>query len=196
METPDITARFVVARLSELNEQLTALTEATTERTSEALAEVRKELAEVGGELAALTSLREHDLTEQAAGIFAAVDAGSVALDRFASVVAEVTNDLRLILTDTLAGIGGTDGLAEAVVQGASDLAETRSELVAGIGRIQRDLATLRKRIPVQAKSPPPAPAPSALLSDEQVAYIVEAVTEAVVAALNPSRPVRRKSGA
>lgn len=190
METPDITARFVVAQLGELNERLAALTEATAERTTEALEEVREQLTR-------LTSLREHDLTEQAAGIFAAVDTGTEAIDRFSAVVSEVATDLRLILGDTLQAIGGIDGLAEAVVQGATDLAETRSELMAGIGRIQRDLATLRKRIPVQPKTAaaPPAP-PSVALSDEQVAYIVEAVTEAVVAALNPARPLRRRSGA
>ena len=191
MESPDITARFVVAQLAELNERLGSLTEATAERTADALEEVRAQLAR-------LTSLREHDLTEQAAGIFAAVDTGTEAIDRFSSVVSEVTTDLRLILGETLEAIGGIDGLGEAVVQGATDFAETRSELTAGIARIQRDLATLRKRIPVQSKTPPSAPVapPSVELSDEQVAYIVEAVTEAVVAALNPARPPRRRPGA
>ena len=199
LETPDITARFVVAQLAELNERIASLTEATAERTVEAIEEVQAGLDQMRGEVARLTSLRELDVTEQAAGIFGAVEAGSAALDRFATIVNEVTSDLRLILNDTLSTIGGTDGLAEAVVQGATDLAETRSELMAGISRIQRDLATLRKRIPVQSKTSPAVAtaAVSAQVSDEQVAYIVEAVTEAVVAALvNPARPSRRKAGA
>ncbi|MEY2424822.1 MAG: hypothetical protein QOI61_394 [Actinomycetota bacterium] len=172
-ESPDVTARYAVAQLEELNSRVTELTEGASQRTEAALEKVY-------GELRRLHSLREIDLTEQAAGIFGAVQAGAAALAEFSQTVGEVTDDLRLILRDALKSIGGTDGLAAWVAASASDLKETRTELTASLGRIERDLTLLRRRSQAEAKS--------ARIDDDQVNFIIEAVTEAVQASLGQGR--------
>jgi len=181
-EAPDVTARYVVAQLGELNERISALTEQATEKTDAALEKVHSELRRI-------TSMREVDLTEQAAGIFGAVQSGADALGSFATVVGEVTADLRLILTESLEAIGGTEGLAVRVAQSATELTEVRTELTTSIRRIERDLAAMRKqaRVPVESMG--------MNLNDDQLTFIVEAVTEAVVAALGvtPARVSRRR---
>jgi hypothetical protein len=172
-ESPDVTARYAVAQLEELNSRVTELTEGASQRTEAAIEKVY-------GELRRLHSLREIDLTEQAAGIFGAVQAGAAALAEFSQTVGEVTDDLRLILRDALKSIGGTDGLAAWVAASASDLKETRTELTASLGRIERDLTLLRRRSQAEAKS--------ARIDDDQVNFIIEAVTEAVQASLGQGR--------
>jgi hypothetical protein len=179
-EAPDVTARYVVAQLGELNEHLAGLTELATEQTGASLEKIH-------GELRRITSMREVDLTEQAAGIFGAVQAGADSLAAFATVVEAVTTDLRRILADSLAAIGGSDGLAAWVAEGAAELTDIREDFAASLARIERDLALLRQK--------QPQPAPAANLSDDQLTFIVEAVTEAVVTALSPSytRPAARR---
>jgi hypothetical protein len=174
-ESPDVTARYAVAQLEELNARVAGLTEHTTARTEAALDKVYAELRR-------LTSMREVDLTEQAAGIFGAVQAGADALASFSKTVGEVTDDLRSILADALKSIGGTDGLAAWVASSAADLAETREEFSASLGRIERDMTLLRRRSQADAKGK------VTKLDDEQVTYIIDAVTEAVVAALETGR--------
>ena len=188
-EAPDVTARFAVAQLEELNERLAALTELATDQTQATLAEVHHELRRI-------TSMREVDLTEQAAGIFGAVQSGAEALEAFATVVDSVTTDLRTILREALTSIGGTEGLAAWVAESATELADIREELAASLARIERDLALMRRRQSTAAVVAPNAPAEVDMkLSDDQLTFIVEAVTEAVVSALTtePARPARRR---
>lgn len=185
-EAPDVTARFAVAQLEQLNDRIGALTELATEKTDATLERVHNELRRLG-------SMREVDLTEQAAGIFGAVQAGGAALEQFAAVVAEVTDDLRSILAEALESIGGTEGLAAWVAESASELTDIREEFAASLARIERDLSVMRRR-----QSPAPSPPTPALvetkLDDDQVTFIVEAVTEAVVSALTTEpRPARRR---
>ena len=129
IESPDITARFAVAQLTELNERVDAMTKLATETTADSLEKMY-------GELRRLTSMREVDLTEQAAGIFGAVQAGTQALESFAEVVREVTDDLRSILHDSLASIGGTAGLAETIAEAQADVASVREDFGAALARI------------------------------------------------------------
>jgi hypothetical protein len=184
-EAPDVTARFAVAQLEELNERMATLTELATEKTEATLTQVHQELQRI-------TSMREVDLTEQAAGMFTAVQAGAEALDAFATVVDAVTTDLRTILADALASIGGTDGLAAWVAESAADLTETREEFAASLARIERDLALMRRR--QTTATPAAATEVEYKLTDDQLTFIVEAVTESVVSALTtePSRARRR----
>ncbi len=172
-ESPDVTARYAVAQLEELNARVTGLTERASERTEAAIEKVY-------GELRRLHSLREIDLTEQAAGIFGAVQAGAAALAEFSQTVGEVTDDLRLILRDALKSIGGADGLAAWVAASAADLNDTREEFTASLARVERDLTLLRRR--AQAESKP------ARIDDDQVSFIVDAVTEAVLASIGQGR--------
>ncbi|HVV35168.1 MAG TPA: hypothetical protein VHC63_01100 [Acidimicrobiales bacterium] len=184
LETPDVTARYAVAQLSELNARVAGLTEDTLGRTEEALTKVAMQLER-------LASQREIDLTEQAAGIFGAVQAGADALAEFSQKVGEVTEDLRLILTDALKAIGGTDGLAAWVAASAAEVTETREEFLASLGRIERDITLLRRRANAEAKeakSPKPAK-----LDDDQLTLIVDAVTDAVLAALEHNGGRRRR---
>ena len=183
LESPDITARFAVAQLTELNQRVEELTKLATETTESSLEKMQ-------GELRRITSMREVDLTEQATGIFSAVQAGSEALDAFASVVREVTDDLRAILHESLAAIGGTAGLADAIAEGQAEVASVRDDFGAALARIERDLAVMRQRIPAKAAA---ATQPVAKVSQEQVDYIVEAVTEAVVGTLNAEGARRRR---
>ena len=189
-EAPDVTARFAVAQLEELNERMAELTELATEKTEATLAKVHQELRRI-------TALREVDLTEQAAGIFTAVQSGAEALDAFATVVDAVTTDLRTILADALTSIGGTEGLAAWVAESAADLAETREEFAASLARIERDLTLMRRR-QTSGSQAVPAPATTEVeykLNDDQLTFIVEAVTESVVSALTtePSRASRKR---
>lgn len=180
-EAPDVTTRYAVAQLGELNERLAELTELTADRTERALEKVH-------GELRRITSLREVDLTEQAAGIFGAVQAGADALASFASVVTEVTDDLRSILKASLETIGGTEGLAAWVAESAAELTDIREETSSSLARIERDLAVLRKR------KPEAVVAPSDMnLNDDQLTFIVEAVVEAVVTAIKPDATRQRR---
>jgi hypothetical protein len=169
-EAPDVTARFVVAELATLNERLGVLTDMATEKGDATLAKVHSELRRI-------TSLREVDLTEQASGIFEAVQAGTDALDQFATVVNKVTTDLRSILKEALAAIGGTDGLAAWVAHSAEEVAYVRQEIRNAFARIERDMSALRDQTPVKS--------PNVTLGDDQLTFIVEAVTESVVSALN-----------
>lgn len=180
-EAPDVTTRYAVAQLGELNERLAELTELTAERTERALEKVH-------GELRRITSLREVDLTEQAAGIFGAVQAGADALASFASVVTEVTDDLRSILKASLESIGGTEGLAAWVAESASELTDIREETSSSLARIERDLAVLRKRKTEAAVAPA-----DLNLNDDQLTFIVEAVVEAVVTAIKPDATRQRR---
>lgn len=180
-EAPDVTTRYAVAQLGELNERLAELTELTAERTERALEKVH-------GELRRITSLREVDLTEQAAGIFGAVQAGADALASFASVVTEVTDDLRSILKASLESIGGTEGLAAWVAESASELTDIREETSSSLARIERDLAVLRKRKTEAAVIPA-----DMTLNDDQLTFIVEAVVEAVVTAIKPDATRQRR---
>lgn len=181
LEPPDVTTRYAVAQLEELNTRVATLTEHTTARAEAALEKVY-------GELRRLSSQREVDLTEQAAGIFGAVQAGTDALVAFSKVVAEVTDDLRAILNDALKAIGGTDGLAAWVAAASVDIHDTREEFAASLGKIERDITLLRRRSNAEVK----AEARPAKIDDEQVAYIVDAVTEAVLVALDNSGRKRR----
>jgi hypothetical protein len=169
-EAPDVTARFVVAELATLNERLAVLTDMATEKGDATLEKVHSELRRI-------TSLREVDLTEQASGIFEAVQAGTDALDQFATVVNKVTTDLRAILKEALAAIGGTDGLAAWVAHSAEEVADVRQEIRNAFARIERDMSALRDQTPVKS--------PDVTLGDDQLTFIVEAVTESVVSALN-----------
>jgi hypothetical protein len=191
LESPDITARFAVAQLAELNKRVGALTEVATETTASQLEATAAGLEKVYGELRRLTSLREVDLTEQAAGIFGAVQAGTDALEQFAATVREVTDDLRAILGDALAAIGGTQGLAATVAEAQADVASVREDFGAAFARIERDLSVMRQRIP--AKPTAGGAASVAKLSREQVDYIVEAVTDAVIGTLNAERATSRR---
>jgi hypothetical protein len=182
-DTPDVTARYAVAQLEELNARVAELTDDTLGRTEAAL-------ERVAGELAQLRTQREIDYTNQAAGIFGAVQTGADALGEFTKVVGEVADDLRAILSDALKAVGGTGGLAELVVSSAAELNETREEFAASLGRIERDITLLRRRANAEAKeSKTPRPT---RLDDEQVAYIVDAVTDSVIAALEPGGKKRR----
>lgn len=181
IESPDITARFAVAQLTELNERVEALTKLATDTTEASLEKVHSELRRI-------TSLREVDLTEQAAGIFGAVQAGTEALETFATVVRDVTDDLRAILTDSLSAIGGTEGLAATIAEAQADVAGVREDFGAALARIERDLAVMRQRIPAKA-----AATQAAKVSNEQIDYIVDAVTEAVVGTLNAESVRRRR---
>jgi len=120
----------------------------------------------VADELAHLRTQREIDYTEQAAGIFGAVQTGADALAEFTKVVSEVADDLRAVLSDALS--------SQAVV------VETPEELTASLTRIERDLTLLRRRANAENKE---AKKPTRL-DDEQIAFIVDAVTESVLAAL------------
>jgi len=168
-EAPDVTARFAVAQLGELNERLAALTELATEKTDATLEKVHHELRRI-------TSMREVDLTEQASGIFTAVQAGSEALEQFAKVVGEVTADLRTVLADALASIGGTEGLAAWVAHSAAEVTDVRQEVRNAFARIERDMSVLRNQAPLESMK--------VTLGDDQVTFIVEAVTESVLSAL------------
>ncbi|MBA2607802.1 MAG: hypothetical protein H0U92_02580 [Actinobacteria bacterium] len=178
-EAPDVTARFVVAELGELNEHLAALTEIATVKSDATLEKLHSELRRI-------TSLREVDLTEQAAGIFAAVRAGAEALDQFATVVNKVTTDLQSILEDALASIGGTQGLAAWVAQSAADVTDVRREIRNAFARIERDMSVLRSQQPVEHVK--------ITLGDDQLTFIVEAVAESVVSALT-TQQLRAASG-
>ncbi|HUR77284.1 MAG TPA: hypothetical protein VMZ22_05005 [Acidimicrobiales bacterium] len=180
-ETPDVTTRYAVAQLEELNNRVASLTEETTGRAALALEKVYDQLRH-------LSSQREVDLTEHAAGIYGAVQAGTDALVSFGKVVSEVTEDLRAILNDALKAIGGTDGLAAWVAAAASDIQETREEFAASLGKIERDITLLRRRSNAEAK----AETKAAKIDDEQVAFIVDAVTESVLAALENNGRKRR----
>lgn len=182
LESPDITARFAVAQLAELNERVEEMTKLATETTTESLEKMY-------GELRRITSLREVDLTEQAAGIFGAVQAATASLETFSDVVREVTDDLRSILHESLAAIGGTTGLAASIAEAQADVAGVRDDFGAALARIERDLAVMRQRLPAKGG----AAAPAAKVSDEQIALIVDAVTEAVVGTLNAERGGRRR---
>ncbi len=173
-EAPDVTARFVVAELGELNEHLAALTEIATEKSDATLEKLHSELRRI-------TSLREVDLTEQAAGIFAAVQAGAAALDQFAIVVNKVTTDLQAILEDALASIGGTQGLAAWVAESAAEVTNVRQEIRNAFARIERDMSELRSHQPAENVK--------MTLDDDQLTFIVEAVTESVVSALTAQQP-------
>jgi hypothetical protein len=183
LESPDITARFAVAQLTELNERVEDLTKLATETTAESLEKVY-------GELRRITSMREVDLTEQAAGIFGAVQAGTEALESFANIVREVTDDLRQILNESLSAIGGTDGLAATVAEAQADVISIREDFGAALARIERDLSVMRQRIPAKAAA---AQTPVAKVSDEQISDIVEAVTDAVIGHLNAEGSRRRR---
>jgi hypothetical protein len=175
LEPPDVTARYAVAQLQELNSRIEGLTGETLARTEAAL-------AQVAGELKRLRAQREIDLTEQAAGIFGAVQTGADALTEFTKTVGEVSEYLRAILADALKTIGGTEGLAELVASSAAELNETREEFAGALGRIERDITLLRRRANAETKE---AKTPKLTrLDDDQVAYIVDAVTDSVLAAL------------
>ncbi len=138
--------------------------------------------------------MREVDLTEQAAGIFGAVQAGGEALDQFAAVVTEITNDLRDILVDALQSIGGTEGLAAWVAESATELTDIREEFAASLARIERDLSVMRRRQTPTAPAAIAPPTPVDMqLNDDQLTFIVEAVTEAVVSALTTEPRARRR---
>jgi hypothetical protein len=172
-EPPDVTTRFAVAELEKLNDKVSELTENATTRTEAVMERVYDELRR-------LTSLREVDLTEQAVGIFGAVQAANDSLAAFSTVVKSVTNDLKTILEDSLKSIGGTEGLAAWVAASAADLAETRQEFAASLGKIERDVSLLRRRARDEAKKP--------VFDDEQLTFIVEAVTEGVLSALDTGK--------
>ncbi len=173
-ETPDVTTRYAVAQLEELNARVATLTTDTTERNLAALEKVSRDLERI-------TTQREVDLTDQAAGIFTAVQAAADQLAMFSRSVTELTADLRVILEDALKSIGGTDGLAAWVATSVADLSETREDLLASLGRVERDLTLLRRR--TQAGDAKPAK-----LDDDQVAFIIDAVTESVLAAIDSGR--------
>lgn len=175
--SPDVAARYAVTQLEQLNERVTRLTEWAIERTDESMAKVYDEISR-------MKSMREVDLTEQAAGIFGAVTAGTEALQTFSRVVAGVTDDLKAILTESLKAIGGTDGLAAWVAASASDLAETREEFATSLGKIERDLTLLRRRSQTTDNRP--------IITDDQLTFIVEAVTESVVDAFSNQGKKRR----
>lgn len=175
-EAPDVTARFVVAQLSELNEHVAALTALATEKSEATLEKLHNELRR-------LSSMREVDLTEQAAGIFSAVQVGTTALESFATTVGAVTTDLRAILREALATIGGTEGLAAAVIENASEVLDVRQEIRNAFARIERDMAAISK----QTREPIEEIAMN--LNDDQLTFIVEAVTESVVSALTAQEP-------
>lgn len=181
LEAPDITARFAVAQLAELNERVEAIAQIATDATGAGLEKVHAELRR-------LTSLREVDLTEQAAGIFGAVQAGSDALESFAAVVREVTDDLRAILTQSLTAIGGAEGLAARVAEAQDDVASVREDFGAALARIERDLSVMRQRIPAKAGGQI-----AAKISRDQLDYIVDAVSEAVIGTLNAERATGRR---
>lgn len=183
LESPDITARFAVAQLTELNERVEELTKLATDTTAESLEKVY-------GELRRLTSMREVDLTEQAAGIFGAVQAGTEALEAFATTVREVTDDLRQILRDSLSAIGGTEGLAATIADAQADVASVREDFGAALARIERDLSVMRQRIPAKAAAAAPQ---SARIPQEQIDFIVDAVTDAVIGSINPAETGRRR---
>ncbi len=183
LESPDITARFAVAQLTELNERVEKLTDLATETTAESLEKVH-------GELRRLTSMREVDLTEQAAGIFGAVQAGTAALESFATVVREVTDDLRQILNDSLAALGGADGLAATIADAQADVTSIREDFGAALARIERDLSVMRQRIPAKAAA---QAAPVAKVTDDQINAIIDAVTDAVIGQLNAEGSRRRR---
>ncbi len=183
LESPDITARFAVAQLTELNERVEALTRLATETTEASLAKLHSELRRI-------TSMREVDLTEQAAGIFGAVQAGTNALDAFARVVREVTDDLRAILNESLAALGGSAGLAETIAEAQADVASVREDFGAALARIERDLSVMRQRLPAKATATSPQ---MTKISEQQVSYIVDAVTEAVIGTLNADSARRRR---
>lgn len=168
-EAPDVTARYVVAQLGELNEHLAVLTAIATEKSDTTLEKVHNELRRI-------TSMREVDLTEQAAGIFSAVQAGAEALDEFAKVVNKVTADLTTILRESLAAIGGTNGLAAWAAEAAAEVTDVRQEIRNAFARIERDMSALRSQQPTESVK--------VALGDDQLTFIVEAVTESVVSAL------------
>ena len=183
-EPPDVTTRYAVAQLEELNARVAELTGELVARSEAALHQVASELEHV-------RTQREIDYTDQAAGIFGAVQTGADALAEFTKTVGEVADDLRSILGDALKTISGTDGLAEWVASSSAELAETREEFTASLGRIERDITLLRRRANAEAKeAKTPKPAH---LDDEQVTFIVEAVTDAVLAALEQSAGRRRR---
>jgi hypothetical protein len=181
LEPPDVTTRFAVAQLELLNDRVAGLTGDTLARTETALTKVAEELER-------LRTQREIDFTEQASGIFGAVQTGADALVEFTKTVSEVSDDLRTILGDALKAIGGTDGLAAWVAASASELTETREEFAASLGRIERDMTLLRRRANAEAKD---AKRAAAKLDDEQFTLIVDAVTDAVFAALEQGRKKR-----
>jgi hypothetical protein len=183
-EPPDVTARYALAQLEVLNERVSGLTDDTMARTEAALDRVATELER-------LRTQREIDYTEQAAGIFGAVQTGADALAEFSKTVAELSDDLRAILTDALKAIGGTDGLAAWVASSATELTETREEFAASLGRIERDITLLRRRANAEAKESKAAK--SAKLDDDQVTLLVDAVTDAVLAALEQSSARKRR---
>ena len=181
LEPPDVTTRFAVAQLELLNDRVAGLTGDTLARTETALTKVAEELER-------LRTQREIDFTEQATGIFGAVQTGADALVEFTKTVSEVSDDLRTILGDALKAIGGTDGLAAWVAASASELTETREEFAASLGRIERDMTLLRRRANAEAKQAQKA---TAKLDDEQFTLLVDAVTDAVFAALDQGRKKR-----
>ncbi|MEY2473726.1 MAG: hypothetical protein QOK28_3055 [Actinomycetota bacterium] len=177
VESPDVTTRFAVAQLELLNDRVASLTGDTMARTEAALDRVATELER-------LRAQRDIDLTEQATGIFGAVQTGADALTEFTKTVSEVADDLRSILGDALKAIGGTDGLAAWVAASAAEVTETREEFAASLGRIERDMTLLRRRANAEAKQ-----AKAGLkLDDDQITYIVDAVTDSVLAALESKK--------
>ena len=90
-EAPDVTARFAVAQLEELNERIAALTALATEKTDATLAKVHHELRRI-------TSLREVDLTEQAAGHLRRRAGRRRGARPVRDRRGQVTDDLRMIL--------------------------------------------------------------------------------------------------
>jgi hypothetical protein len=183
LEPPDVTTRFAVAQLELLNDRVAGLTGDTLARTEAALEKVAAELEQ-------LRTQREIDYTAQASGIFSAVQTGADALTEFTKRVTEVADDLRLILTDALKAIGGTDGLAAWVAASAAEVTETREEFAASLGRIERDMTLLRRRANAEAKEAKKA---TAKLDDEQLTLIVDAVTDAVLAALESGSTRKRR---
>ncbi|MEY2417862.1 MAG: hypothetical protein QOG90_542 [Actinomycetota bacterium] len=181
LESPDVTTRFAVAQLELLNDRVASLTGDTMARTEAALDRVATELER-------LRAQRDIDLTEQATGIFGAVQTGADALTEFTKTVTEVSDDLRSILGDALKAIGGTDGLAAWVAASAAEVTETREEFAASLGRIERDMTLLRRRANAEAKQ-----AKAGLkLDDDQITYIVDAVTDSVLAALGQGNRKKR----
>ena len=177
LEPPDVTTRFAVAQLELLNDRVAGLTGETMARTEAALDKVALELER-------LRTQRELDFTDQAVGIFGAVQTGADALVEFSKNVGEVADDLRSILSDALKAIGGTDGMAQLVASSAAELNETREEFAASLTRIERDITLLRRRANAEAKEAKKG----TKLDDEQVAYIVDAVTDSVLAAIEGGR--------
>ncbi|MBA2610093.1 MAG: hypothetical protein H0U92_14220, partial [Actinobacteria bacterium] len=96
------------------------------------------------------------------------------------------TTDLQSILEDALASIGGTQGLAAWVAESAAEVTAVRQEIRNAFARIERDMSVLRSQQPVEHVK--------VSLNDDQLTFIVEAVTESVVSALT-AQQLRPASG-